>query len=563
MLRHFRNLPLSLKLQSLVVVTLLALILVVGISAWQERARMLDDRITEIRVLTEAGVGLAKQFQQEEEAGKLTHEEAWQRFHDALGALRYDGGNYLFVYSTDGTQRVMPALPSIEGTNRIDLKDPTGLYFVRDMIAIAEKGGGVGRLLYPRPGTTVPVAKINYILPFAPWNIFIATGLFVDDIDDTFRAALWQLGLLAGAIALATGLIAWLLSRSIARPLGGIERAMTALAAGNLGVATEAGDRTDEVGRMARSLEVFRQNAVEKQHLEQQRLEAETASREERRRLMLELADRLQQKIGGLAQTLSTASGGLRTTAETLNSATGQSENRSTAISTAVAQTSSNVETVASAAEELSASIQEIGRQVAQSTEVAAKAVADTERTDQLVQRLSASAQKIGDVVRLINEIASQTNLLALNATIEAARAGEAGKGFAVVASEVKVLANQTAKATEEIGGQVVQIQHATTEAVGAINGIATTIREVREIVTAIAAAIAQQGAATSEISRNVQEAARGAREVSENVAGVRDAVGQAGSAAGDVLEAANDLAGQSQSLAQEITRAIADIRAA
>ena len=360
----------------------------------------------------------------------------------------------------------------------------------------------------------MPVAKINYILPFAPWNIFIATGLFVDDIDDTFRAALWQLGLLAGAIALATGLIAWLLSRSIARPLGGIERAMTALAAGNLGVATEAGDRTDEVGRMARALEVFRQNAVEKQHLEQQRLEAETASREERRRLMLELADRLQQKIGGLAQTLSTASGGLRTTAETLNSATGQSENRSTAISTAVAQTSSNVETVASAAEELSASIQEIGRQVAQSTGGRREGGRGHRTHRSAGAALSASAQKIGDVVRLINEIAEPDQSTRLNATIEAARAGEAGKGFAVVASEVKVLANQTAKATEEIGGQVVQIQHATTEAVGAINGIATTIREVREIVTAIAAAIAQQGAATSEISRNVQEAARGAREV-------------------------------------------------
>ena len=563
MIRLFRNLPLWIKLQSLVVVALSALVLVVGIAAWQERARMMDDRISEIRVIVENGVGLAKKFQQEEAAGTLTHEQAWKGFHDAISAMRYDGSNYLFVYDMTGTQVVIPTQPQLEGKNRIDLKDPTGLYFVRDMISIAQKGGGVGRLMYPRPGTTVPVAKMNYILPFAPWNLFIATGLFVDDIDATFRAALWQLGSVAGAVALLAGLIAWLLSRSIARPLGGIERTMTALAAGKLDVATEVGDRTDEIGRMARSLNVFRQNAVEKQKLEQQRLEAETASREERKRLMLELADRLQQKIGGLSDALSTSSTGLRTTAETMKSATGQSESRSEAITTAVAQTSTNVETVASAAEELSASIQEIGRQVAQSTEIAAKAVADTERTDQLVQRLSTSAQKIGDVVRLINEIASQTNLLALNATIEAARAGEAGKGFAVVASEVKVLANQTAKATEEIGGQVVQIQHATSEAVSAINGIATTIREVSEIVTAISAAVAEQGAATGEISRNVQEAARGAREVNDNVGGVREAVRSAGSAAGNVLTAANELAGQSQLLSQEITRAIADIRAA
>jgi methyl-accepting chemotaxis protein len=563
MVRRFRNLPLSLKLESLVAVVLMALILVVGISAWQQRASMLEDRITEIRVLAETGIGLAKQFQHAEEAGKLTHEEAWQRFHDAISALRYDGSNYLFVYQMDGTLRVLPPQPEAEGTNRIDLKDPTGRYFVRSMIAVAQKGGGVDRLMYPRPGTTVPVPKLNYLLPFAPWNVFVATGLFVDDIDDAFHAALWRLGLLAGAIVVVTALIAWALSRSIARPLGAVERTMTALAAGDLGVAMEVGERSDEIGRMARSLDVFRHNAAEKQRLEQQRLEAETAGREERQRLMLDLADRLQQKIGGLAEALSAASTGLRTTAETMTSATGQSESRSTAISAAVAQTSSNVQTVASAAEEMTASIQEIGRQVAQSAEIASKAVADTERTDQLVQRLASSAQKIGDVVRLINEIASQTNLLALNATIEAARAGEAGKGFAVVASEVKVLANQTAKATEEIGGQIVQIQQATSEAVAAINGIAATIRGVNEIVTAIAAAIAQQGVATDEISRNVQQAARGAHDVTENVTGVREAVRRAGSAASEVLGAANGLAGQSQLLSQEISRAIADIRAA
>ncbi len=563
MFRRFHNLPLSLKLQSLVVVALAALILVVGISAWQQRARMQEERIAKIRVLVETGLGIAKHFQQEEAAGKLTHEGAWRRFHNAISAMRYDGGNYLFVYSMDGTSLVTPATPETEGTNRINLRDPTGLYFVRDMISIAQRGGGIGRLLYPRPGTTVPVPKVNYIMPFAPWNIFIATGLFVDDLDNAFHAALWRLGALAGAVALVMTLIAWGLSRSIARPLGGIEQAMSALAAGDLNVVTAAEDRTDEIGRMARSLEVFRDNAVEKQRLEQQRREAETGNRAERQRLMLDLAERLQQKVGGLAEALQGASTGLRTTAETMNSATGQSETRSAAIGTAVTQTSANVESVASATEELSTSIQEIGRQVTQSTEIAAKAVADAERTDQLVQRLASSAQKIGDVVRLINEIAGQTNLLALNATIEAARAGEAGKGFAVVASEVKVLANQTAKATEEIGGQVVQIQHATTEAVTAINGIAATIREVSEIVTAIAAAVAQQGAATGEISRNVQQAARGAREVTENIAGVRDAVKRAGSASGDVLTAANELAGQSKLLAQEITQAIAEIRAA
>ena len=563
MIRLFRNLSLSLKLLTLAAVALLALVLVVGLAAWQVRTRMMDDRISEIHVLTESGLGMAKYFQQQEAAGKLTHAEAWQRFHDAVSAMRYDGANYLFAYTMDGTLLVAPATPQQEGENRIDVKDPTGLLFVRDMISIAERGGGIGRLKFPRPGTTVPVPKMNYILPFAPWNMFIATGIFVDDIDNAFAATLWRLGEIAGAIAFAMVLIALGLSRSIARPLGNIQQAMTALAAGDVAAAVAVGERSDEVGRMARALDVFRENAVEKQRLEQQRVEAETASRAERHRLMLGVADRLQQKIGGLVEALTAASTGLKASAETMSSATGQSEQQSGAIGAAVAQTSTNVDTVAASTEELSSSIQEIGRQVAQSTTIAAKAVSDTERTDQLVQRLSSSAQRIGDVVRLINEIASQTNLLALNATIEAARAGEAGKGFAVVASEVKVLANQTAKATEEIGGQVVQIQQATGEAVGAINAIAATIREVSEIVTTIAAAVSQQGAATGEISRNVQQAARGARDVSDNIAGVREAVKRAGSAAGDVLAAANALAGQSQTLSLEIGQALAEIRAA
>ncbi len=274
----------------------------------------------------------------------------------------------------DGTLRVLPPQLEAEGTNRIDLRDPTGNYFVRSMIAVAQKGGGVDRLMYPRPRTAVPVPKLNYLLPFAPWHIFVATGFFLDDIDAAFHAALWRLGLVAGAIAVVTALIAWALSRSIARPLGGIERTMTALAAGDLGVAPEAGVRADEIGRMAHSLAVFRQNAVEKQRLvEQQRLKAETAGREERQRLMLDLADRLQQKIGGLAEALSAASTGLKTMAETVNAATRQSESRSAAISAAVAQTSSNVDTLASAAEEMSASIQEICRQVSQSAQIASK----------------------------------------------------------------------------------------------------------------------------------------------------------------------------------------------
>jgi methyl-accepting chemotaxis protein len=211
----------------------------------------------------------------------------------------------------------------------------------------------------------------------------------------------------------------------------------------------------------------------------------------------------------------------------------------------------------------LSSSVAEIGRQVTQSTEIAGQAVAEANRTNVTVQGLSAAAQKIGDVVKLISDIASQTNLLALNATIEAARAGDAGRGFAVVASEVKSLANQTAKATEEISAQVAAMQGATADAVQAIEGIGRTIGSINEIASVISIAVDQQGAATREIARNVQEAAQGTGQVSSNISGVNQAADKTGSAASKVLSSAEQLSGQAATLRADVDRFLANIRAA
>ena len=291
--------------------------------------------------------------------------------------------------------------------------------------------------------------------------------------------------------------------------------------------------------------------------------EALLIEREQRGRKVDALLRTFEDQTATLVGRVAAAASELRTTAETLSGTTDATTQQVTNVAAAVEQASVNVQTVAAAAEELHSSIAEIARQVAQSSTIAGKAVDDAHRTDAIVKTLASGAQRIGDVVDLINSIAGQTNLLALNATIEAARAGDAGKGFAVVASEVKSLANQTAKATEDISKQITEIQTATSEAVQAIESIAHTIEELSAIAASIAAAVEEQGSATQEIARNVQEAATGTQHVSANIAGVSDGAKETGAAAGRVLNAASGLSSQAEQLRGDVRVFIAGVKAA
>ncbi|HLF58687.1 MAG TPA: globin-coupled sensor protein [Alphaproteobacteria bacterium] len=285
--------------------------------------------------------------------------------------------------------------------------------------------------------------------------------------------------------------------------------------------------------------------------------------RERRQTALLDLIRDFETKSTASLGATAEATKQVQETAQSMSATAEETNRQSLAVMAAAEQASSNVQTVATAAEELSSSIAEISRQVAQAASAAGKAVTDARRTDGTVRGLADAAQKIGEVVELINDIASQTNLLALNATIEAARAGEAGKGFAVVASEVKSLANQTAKATEEIAAQIHSMQTVTSEAVTAIQGIGEQINGINEIATAIAAAIEEQGAATEEIARNIQQASSGTQEVSSNIAGVTQAAGETGAAAHKVLEASRSVASQSDALRDDIGKFLEGVKAA
>ncbi|HYH40128.1 MAG TPA: HAMP domain-containing methyl-accepting chemotaxis protein [Azospirillum sp.] len=375
-------------------------------------------------------------------------------------------------------------------------------------------------------------------------------------------AGTWMLIIAGTGVVVCFGVAILLARRTIAVPIERITATMRDLAEGKLDVTVDGAGRGDEIGGMARAVQVFKDNALERVRLEA--AAAEERQGKERRAAEVERMIRsFEQSVGGILATVSSATTELERTATSMTDIAHRTNDRATAAATAAEEASTNVQTVASATEELTASISEISAQVARSTSIANQAVGEADQTNARVQGLVEQAQRIGEIVQLINNIASQTNLLALNATIEAARAGEMGKGFAVVASEVKSLATQTAKATEDISQQIAAMQGATNGAAQAIGGIGRTIATISEVATSIASAIEEQGAATSEISRNVQEAAGGTRAVSTNVADVSQAATHTGVAASQVLGASGELARQADHLKGEIERFLSGIRAA
>lgn len=358
-----------------------------------------------------------------------------------------------------------------------------------------------------------------------------------------------------------TAVLVTMIVKGITRPVLGLTNVMGILANGDTSVEISGLERGDEIGSMSKAVEVFKENMIKNQQMAAEQ-EKENQSKEHKRIAMEKLAQNFEIGVTGVLKQVANASDSMKHTAESMAATAEETSSQSTTVAAAAEEASTNVQTVASAAEELTSSISEISRQVSQSTQIANTAVAEVDGANEKVQGLADAANQIGEVVALITDIADQTNLLALNATIEAARAGEAGKGFAVVASEVKNLANQTAKATEEISNQISGIQGATKDAVHAIESIGGTIRKMSEIASTIAAAVEEQGAATQEIARNVEQASSGTNEVSSNIQGVNQAAGETGQAAEQVLEAVGTLSAQSDALNHQVQDFLSGLKA-
>ncbi|UPJ66280.1 methyl-accepting chemotaxis protein [Bradyrhizobium sp. 191] len=559
------HLKIRTKLASMVCLAALTVTAIIGVSAVLSKSRMMEDRVQQMRTAVELLYNYAQALQDEVTAGKLTPAEAKSLFHQRGRRMNFNGNQgYPVVYNQDGSLVVNGANQQLEG-KITGAKDSNGVLIADAIIKAGSETaqGGVTSYLYPRPGQTEPVRKTVFARKFAPWNVTISYGLYVDDIDADVRALTLELGAIGVGLMLLMAALSWLIARDVLGALDRQKNRMQEISEGAIDKPVEETDRGDEIGRMAETLEILRQTALTARALEAEQAATKTRTEQEKREALIALADRFDASVGQLVGLMASGSGELEATAKSMSSTAEGTNRRASVVGSAATEASQRVQTVAAAAEELSSSITEISRQVAQSAEVTGRAVDSARRTDTIVRALSDGAQQIEHVAELISSIAAQTNLLALNATIEAARAGEAGRGFAVVASEVKSLASQTAEATREIGDKIAQIQGATKEAVDAIGGITATIEEVSRIATSIGAAIEEQGAATAEIARSVSQTAEATKEVTTNIGVVSTAANETGNAAGMVLAAASNLSKQAEQLSGEVGTFLSGVRAA
>ncbi len=558
----FKNTKVMLRLMIVVLLGALGLMVFATVSLRSLNANLLSERQSKTHEQIETAVSLVNELIKEGQAEGLSTEAMQKRAMSLVSGLRYSGNQYFWINSMSGEMLMHPTNPKLVGTQITDLKDANGNKFFANMIDLVRReGGGFYNYWWQTPQDPHPREKVSYVIGVPQWNWVIGTGIYIDDVGATFWREARTLGMVGLVILLVSGGAAFAITRGVTRPLARLGDTMTELADGNLDVGIPYAEQRDEIGAMARTVQVFKERGLEVRRLQDAAERQKEQAAAEQKAAMNALADSFEASVKAVVQSVAGAAVRMRDSAASMSSVSETATRQSEAVGAAAEDATANVQTVSAATEELSASVAEIGRQVEQSSRIANEAVAQARANREIVEGLAQAATRIGDVVGLITDIASQTNLLALNATIEAARAGEMGKGFAVVAGEVKNLATQTARATSEISDQITGVQGATRDAVTAIENISATIGQISEISAVIAAAVEQQGAATHEIARNVEQAAIGTRAVSTNIVDVSRATGETGRAANEVLTAATDLTAQAETLAAEVDGFIARVR--
>ena len=559
------ELPLRWRIGFLASLSIIAAGLVATVGGHFVNRALVEQRMNSVRFIAESASSIAARFHKLAQDGVLSEDEAKERAKTAIGAIRYNNGEYMWIW-TSQIINVMHANAKLIGKSGSEIRDRNGVYVIREAVrgALAPMPEFVH---YEWPRASDPQGptfeKLSYSVHYKPWDWVIGTGVYTDDLKSEFASMMTVFGLVVAGLSSLALLLGWGVGHSVSAPLTRVHDVMVRLGENDLSADVPERSRRDEIGDMARTLEHFKANLVRNRQMELESKEAGNRADAEKRKSMFDMAQRFEVRVGSIVNAVGSAATELQATASQLAAAVEEVGAQCAAVATASEEASANVQTVASASEEMSTSIRELSTRVTRAAERSKAAADGAGQAQKQLDALSSAIEQVDQIVAAINAVASQTNLLALNATIEAARAGEAGKGFAVVASEVKNLANQTHAMTEQIGNQIGAVKSASGRTVEAMRTIIGQVGEIDQSTSEMATSVEQQGAATGEISRNAQQAAVGTTEVSRNVNGIQQAESETSAATHNVKRAADNLAGQASMLKQEVDGFLAEIRAA
>jgi methyl-accepting chemotaxis protein len=518
-----------------------------------ESDHITQNRVGLLRTVVQSAAAVCDHFETAERSGQMTRAAAQQAAIEAIKGMRYGTDGYLYITDLQPRMVMHPFKPALDGTDVSNVRDPEGkALFAVGAHEVAAHGSGILTYMWPFPGKAEPVPKMTYVQGFAPWGWVIGSGLYIDDLI----AAKHRMALLLGGIGIGTavvvGLVTWLLGRSVTRPTQALTRVTERLCAGDLHVAIPGASRRDELGALAKALEVLAANGRERVRLERVAAD-EGAARDRRQAAMDQHTREFGDTVSAILQRLAEAARNMQETSAAMSEGTERTRRSAAETADGATASSRDLSTVASATVQMSASVDEIGRQVTQAIAATQQAVTQAAQTDTTFIKLAQMAEQIGSVGETIANIAAQTNLLALNATIEAARAGDAGKGFAVVAHEVKALAAETAKATAQITDHVDAIKGATDQTAAAIRDVGTAIGRIDAVAAAIATAVEQQGAVTREIASTTQSVAVTGDRTSAAMTEVAGIADRTGTMSHSLLAAAQELGGVAETLRQEV----------
>ncbi len=542
------------SIPAICLLTLLAIIATVALN-YQNSLR--NGKFEQIEHLTEGAVTIVDSYIAKVKAGDMDENAAKAEVLSLLNAYRFDGENYIYATDYNHCMVLDPLSPEDVGKCNPDSK-------VRQMIVKTAKAGG-GVITYetkkPGMGDTL-VEKAAYVRPIPGWNWALGAGVYMDDVAAEFQSVMQRIAIISVIAIVIAGVLSWFVGTRITKSIVGLNRSIATIAEGNYQAPVETDSNFTEIGDMASGVLALRDKSAQAQQLEKDAAIQKQRAEEERRTNIRNIAKKLESEVGGIAGAVDQS---VKRSGELAVSMSHNAEgilDQSQQVASAAGSVSQNVDAVAAATEELSASITGIGSQVDESTSIAETAVTEASRANEMVSGLAEAAERIGEVVSLINDIAAQTNLLALNATIEAARAGEAGKGFAVVAQEVKNLANQTAKATDEIAQQIGAIQSETKLTVEAIEKVTQTIATINDITNGISSSVSEQNAAVGEIANSASTASRGSSEVVSNIEEIHQAASSSGAAASELDTNVGALSGQIETLHRTVSDFLKQLRA-